>query len=482
MLERIFAMTSDVPDYLNVVRAAISDQTIGPDSRKNGWILLPRLIVQAQQYEHPPCLFCCSAPDLASVISRLPLLPPPPRAPDREPGFAISGAAEIRLCEGWGGNGCRVMWFSGCSREVKFEASTDMLRSRARRKNKGFSMRSLLRLFSAFCKPKMLLAVENVCLRQQLAVLGRQHPHPRISDKDRRFWILMSRWFAGWRECLVVVKPETVLAWHRKGWRYYWRWKSRRRPAGRKRIPLEVRQLIRRMAQENPLWGQVRIMGELLKLGYAVSPRTVRKYLRRPWSGRPSPHWREFLNQHAKDIWACDFLTVRTLTFQALYVYFLIRHDTREIVHIRVTRHPTAAWAAQQVVNACLESKPPKFLIRDRDSIYGAEFSRRTGSLGILEIRTPVRAPKANAVAERFVGTLRRECLNHVFIFNERQLQKLLAEFADYYNHQRPHRSLALRPPCPLPEAASLVATGSPPRVIAEPVLGGLHHVYRIAA
>lgn len=343
-------------------------------------------------------------------------------------------------------------------------------------------MRRLARLLIACCRPRMALAVENLCLRQQLAVLRRQHPHPTLRDRDRRFWIWMSRWFSGWRECVVIVRPETVLEWHRRGGRAYWRWTCTRRKPGRRRIPLAVRQLIRRMAEENPLWGQVRIMGELLKLGCVVSPRTVRKYMRRPWIGTPSPRWREFLTQHARDIWACDFLTVRTLTFQTLYVFFLIRHDTREIVHARVTRQPTAVWTGQQIVNACFEREPPRYLIRDRDSIFGNEFGRRMKSLGVREIKTPVRSPKANAVAERFVGTSRRECLDHVFVFNERHLQKLLAEFVDYYNRQRPHRSLDLRPPCPDPATPSTVATGPPHRVVAEPVLGGLHHVYRRAA
>ena len=171
-------------------------------------------------------------------------------------------------------------------------------------------------------KPRAVLIAENLCLRQQVAVLSRKQKRPPLHDSDRRFWILMYRWFPRWRQCLVIVQPETVLGWHAKGWRYYWRWTSRRRRTGRKRIPLELRQLIRRMAHENRLWGQARIMVELLKLGYVVSPRTVRKYMRRPWTGTPSPRWREFLKQHAKDIWACDFLTVRTLTFQTLYVFF----------------------------------------------------------------------------------------------------------------------------------------------------------------
>lgn len=339
-------------------------------------------------------------------------------------------------------------------------------------------MRWLFVLLLAAFKSKTCLAVENLCLRQQLAVAMRKQKRPRLRDGDRQFWILLSRWFPYWREWLVILRPDTVLAWHRQGWLAYWRWKSRKRQAGRRRISLELRQLIRRMAQDNPLWGQVRIMAELLKLGYTVSPRTVRKYMRRPWNGTPSPRWKDFLRQHAKDIWACDFLAVRTLTFQTLYVFFLIHHASREVVHIRVTRHPTALWAGQQLVNACFEREPPKYLIRDRDSIYGHEFRQKVRALGIREILTPVRAPKANARAERFVGTLRRECLDHAFIFNERHLQKIVDEFVVYYNQQRPHRSLAHRPPCPVS-----VSTDPPHgSVIAESVLGGLHHVYRRAA
>jgi putative transposase len=326
------------------------------------------------------------------------------------------------------------------------------------------------------------LVAENLCLRQQLAVLQRQRPHPPLKDHDRRFWILMSGWLPRWQECLLIVKPETVLGWHRQGWRYYWRRRSQQRRVGRKRIPLPLRQLIQRMAGENPLWGQVRIWGELLKLGFVVSPRTVRRYMRRPWNGIPSPRWKDFLHQHATDIWACDFCCVRTLTFQTLYVFFLIHHATREIVHVRVTLHPTAVWTGQQLVNACFEHEPPKYLIRDRDSIFGAEFSRRVHGLGVREIRTPVRAPKANSIAERFIGTLRRECLDHVFVLNQRHLQKLIDEFVGYYNRHRPHRSLNHRPPCPAAGAVSSNSTGPPAAILAEPVLGGLHHVYRKAA
>src|SRR5713226_1641451 len=343
-------------------------------------------------------------------------------------------------------------------------------------------MRWVIDAVIALFKPRWQLVAEIVCLRQQLIVLQRQSKRPIFRNQDRRFWILMCCCFAAWRDCLLIVKPQTALRWHARGWRAYWRWRSRARMAGRKRIALEVRTLICRMTRENPLWGQMRIMAELLKLGYLVSPRTVRKYMRRPWNGQPSPGWKVFLKEHAQDLWACDFLCVRTLSFQTLYVFFVIRHFNREIVHLRVTRHSTTMWTGQQLVNACYDRDPPKFLIRDRDGIYGLEFTRKAQSLGLQQIRTPVRAPKANAIAERFVGTLRRECLDHVLILNERHLQKTVVEFAAYYNTHRPHRSLELKPPRPEPETASSYSAAPPLRIIAEPVLGGLHHVYRRAA
>ncbi len=339
-------------------------------------------------------------------------------------------------------------------------------------------MRWIICAVIALFKPRWRLVAEIVCLRQQLIVLERQRKRPVLQNKDRRFWILMCHGFYAWCHCLLIVKPESVLRWHARGWRAYWRWKSRAARSGRKQTPLEARALIRRMARENPLWGQIRICAELLKLGYVLSPRTVKKYLRRPRNGTPSPRWGEFLTQHANDLWACDFLCVRTLSFQTLYVFFLIRHASREIVHLRATAHPTAQWTAQQLTNACSDREPPQYLIHDRDGIYGLEFTRKARSLGLQQIRTPVRAPKANAIAERFVGTLRRECLDHVLVFNERHLQKTVIEFAAYYNHHRPHRSLALHPPCAL-----ATALGPPTgEVLADPVLGGLHHVYRRAA
>ena len=198
------------------------------------------------------------------------------------------------------------------------------------------------------------MIAENLCLRQQLLVLQRRHPRPRLSNADRRFWILASRWLGGWRKSLVIVTPETVLSWQRLGWRAYWTWRSSRRArGGRPAIAGELQALIRRMSTENALWGQKRIQAELARLGFKVSARTVAKYMRARNNRGPSPGWREFLKRHAPDIWACDFFCVRTVLFQTFHVFFVVRHANREILHAEVTRHPTADWAAQQIVECC---------------------------------------------------------------------------------------------------------------------------------
>jgi hypothetical protein len=244
---------------------------------------------------------------------------------------------------------------------------------------------------AAVFKPKARLIAENLCLRQQLVVLKRRQKRPSLRDRDRRFWVVASRCFDGWREMLLIIQPETVLRWHRKGWRAYWRWRSRqRRGGGRRRIPLELRELIRRMASENPLWGQQRIQGELAGLGFTICARTVAKYMRRPWNGQPSPNWRQFLTHHAKEIWACDLFTVQTIWFRTLYVFLVIHHSSRAIVHARVTANPTAEWLAQQMTEACDPDRdPPRYLIHDRDGSYGAAFNRRVRSLGITRFGRP---------------------------------------------------------------------------------------------
>ncbi len=229
------------------------------------------------------------------------------------------------------------------------------------------------------------------------------------------------------------------------------------------------------MAQENPLWGSERIRGELLKLGIAVSNRSIRRYRRRPPGQPPSQTWRTFLANHAHAIWAADLFVVQTLTFKTLYVLVFIAHGRRELVHPAVTAHPTAAWVWRQLVEATPWGRRPRHLLRDRDAVYGGDFRKRAKTLGIETVLTPVQAPRANAVTERVIGTLRRECLDHVIPLNEAHLRTLLAQFNGYYNRERPHRTLHLE--TPQPAARSPIGA-----VLARPVLGGLHHAYARAA
>ncbi len=273
-----------------------------------------------------------------------------------------------------------------------------------------------------------------------------------------------------------MVEPDTVVRWHRSAWRAYWRWRSRG-GSGRPRIPAELQQLIVRMATENPRWGAARIVGELRALGFEVSARTVSRYRQQALRRPPSQSWRTFLRNHAPSIWAADLFTVQTLTFRTLYVFVVIDHGRRRIRHWNVTRHPNASWIWQQMIEATAWGQQPGFLIRDRDRSYGGDFIARARRIGIETILTPVRAPNANAIAERVIGTLRRECLDHIIAVNERHLRRLLYEYVEHYNAMRPHRSLALDSP----EGKPVQRTPSQ-RAVGKPVLGGLHHEYRWAA
>jgi putative transposase len=304
--------------------------------------------------------------------------------------------------------------------------------------------RCLLWAIAAAVRPKVLLIVDNLCLRQQLLILHRRKPRPRLEDADRRFWVLACRWFVGWRTSVLIVKPETVLRWHHHGWRTYWRRRSRGpETPGRRPIAPELRTLIRRMSTENPLWGQRRIQAELARLGFKVAARTVAKYMHPTHRRGPSTTWRSFLRQHGSEIWACDFLCVQTITFRTLYVFFVIHHASRQVLHVHVTPHPTASWTAQQIVECCgWDREPPRYLVHDRDSCYAASFDRRVRNVGIAQLRTPFRSPRANAIAERWVRSVRTECLDHVFIFNERHLQKVLAEYVGYLNPALQHPSI----------------------------------------
>jgi transposase InsO family protein len=340
-------------------------------------------------------------------------------------------------------------------------------------------VRLVLAVLRAACRSRTDLVVENLLLRHQLAVLTRPTRRPRVRFRrlDKLLWVLICRLRHDWRRHLVVVRPETVVRWHRAGWRLYWRWRSRS-AGGRPRLSREVRALIVRMSQENPLWGSERIRGELLKLGIVVSNRSIRRYR---WHGpgpRPSQTWRTFLRNHAHAIWAADLLVVHTLTFKTLYVLLFIAHGRRELVHLAVTAHPTAAWVWRQLVEATPWGRRPKHLIRDRDAVYGQDFRERAKALGIETVLTPIRAPRANAVAERVIGTLRRECLDQVVPVNAAHLRAILTEYSAYYNRDRPHRTLSLDTPQPQNRAG----VGPIRSVRSRPVLGGLHHAYERVA
>ena len=320
------------------------------------------------------------------------------------------------------------------------------------------------------------VTLENVALRYQLVVLQRSVARPKVCRRDRIFLIWLSRLWKGWRSSLVIVQPATVLAWHRQGFRLYWRWKSRTRAVGRPPIDRDIRDLIRRMARENPTWGRRRIQAELRFLGYDVAELTIAKYmpLRSP---RPSSTWRTFLAAHLGEIAAVDFFLVPTLTFRLLFAFVILRHDRRELIHINVTSHPTAIWAARQVIDAFPYELAPKYLLRDRDTIYGDEFTRRIADMGVREVLIAPRAPWQNPYAERLIGSIRRECLDHVIVLNERHLRRLLRAYRAYYNTVRPHQTLGNNSPHP-----RQVQPLTQRRVVALPQLGGLHHRYEHAA
>ena len=314
------------------------------------------------------------------------------------------------------------------------------------------------------------LATENLALRQQLAVMKYQRPRPRLTDADRLFWVVLSRIWSGWQDSLHVVQPETVLRWHRQGFRYYWRWKSRHR--GRPKADSEIRALIRRMCLANPLWGAPRVHGELLKLGLDVSETTVSKYMVKH-RGPPSQTWRTFLRNHAKELIALDFFTVPTATFRVLFVLVILSHDRRRILHFNVTEHPTAAWTARQLLEACGTDNAPRFLVRDRDAIYGEIFRRQVEALNIQDVPTAPRSPWQNAYAERVIGSIRRECSNHMIVLGERHLRRIISSYVRYYNQTRTHLSLGKDAPEGRRE--------QPPdqgRVIELKRVGGLHHEY----
>jgi putative transposase len=342
-------------------------------------------------------------------------------------------------------------------------------------------------LIALSVRPRRSVEAENLFLRRELALYEERGVNPRRVDAATRVSLaFLSRLF-DWRDALVVVRPDTLIRWHQAGWRLLWRWKAR---PGRPPIPMELRQLIRRMALENPLWGEERIANELLlKLGLRVSPRTVRKYMPKQPPGRPrrDQRWATFLRNHAKVIIACDFFVTVTATFRLLYVFVLIHHGSRRLLHFNVTAHPTAAWTLQQLREAIGFEDTYRCLIHDRDSIFARDLDESIKSLGLRVLKSPPHSPMANAVCDRVIGTIRRECLDWLIPLSESHLRSILKEWVTHYNEARPH--MALGPGVPDPPAGAVLRTNGKSRhhlgaraiVCARSVLGALHHEYSLA-
>jgi putative transposase len=334
---------------------------------------------------------------------------------------------------------------------------------------------ALIAAVRAFLRNRSDLALEVLALRQQVAILKRKRPRPPLTARDRLFWIVLRRTWVRWRDVLLIVKPETVVGWHRAGFRAFWRWRSRPR-SGRPKICSELRHLIQRLAEENPGWGAPKIHCELQKLGFAVSERTVARYLR-PLQRRVDARkrWRAFLENHREAIVAFDFFTVPTLTFAVLYCFFVIEHRRRKILHFNVTRHPTADWVVQQLREAFPDAGPYRYTILDRDSIFAGEVIAFLKATGLTAKRTSVQAPWQNGIAERWIGSCRRELLDHVIALNEPHLRRIIRDYIWYHQEDRIHDSLEKDTPNRRPVEPRPTADAA---VISLPRLGGLHYRY----
>jgi putative transposase len=332
---------------------------------------------------------------------------------------------------------------------------------------------SLLATLRSVLRVRAELALENLALRQQLAAMHQSTPRPRLRPTDRAFWLLLSRIWSRRTDTLVVVKPDTVVRWHRAGFRLFWRWKSRSRTLAEGDISTEVKQLIRRMAEANLTWGAPKIHGELLKLGVVVSERSVSRFMPTEPRKPPSQTWRTFLDNHLTSLASIDFFAVPIATFRVLFVFFILRHDRRRVVHFNITEHPGAAWTAQQIIEAFPEDSGPEYMIRDRDGIYGDRFRGRVEGMGIEEVLTAPHSPWQNPYAERLAGSVRRECLDHVIVLGEHHLHRILKAHFAYYHRSRTH--LSLGKDAPEPRAVQPPSIG---KVVELAEVGGLHHRY----
>jgi len=288
-------------------------------------------------------------------------------------------------------------------------------------------LRSLLSFCLSLFKSHTQLHLEVLFLRKQLEIVARSSPKLKIGHTDRFFMGFLTGLYDSWRGALLIVQPETVICWHRESFRVFWQWKSRS-GGGRPKIPQEQMDLIRQMATDNPLWGALRIHGELLKLGFDISESTVLRYMPKKAPRTSRQRWKTFLKNHASQMVSVDFFAVSTISFRLLYVLVFLSHDRRRIIHFNVTANPTAHWCAQQLRNAFCDHEPPRFLLRDRDAKFGEMFTDTVTALGIDPLLTAYKSPWQNGYAERLIVSIRRECLDHLIILNETHLREILQE------------------------------------------------------
>jgi len=331
---------------------------------------------------------------------------------------------------------------------------------------------ALIAWIASTFRSRAAMQVEILALRHQLAIYKQAQTRPRLRPGDRILWSWLARFWSGWQDGLIIVQPATVIAWQRRRFRDHWRKLSRSGKPGRPTVPKDVRDLIRRMSTANPLWGSPRILGELRKIGIDLAKSTVEKYMprrRKP----PSPTWMTFLRNHMTETVAVDFFVVPTVTFEILFVFLVLAHDRRRVLHFNVTANPSAEWTAQQIVEAFPWDDVPRFLLRDRDSIYGGRSKRRVANMAIEEEVIARQSPWQNPYCERLIGSIRRECLDHIIVLNERHLKKILRSYFRYYHGWRTHQSLEMDASDGRPVQSRDSGT-----VVEFPAVGGLHHHY----
>jgi putative transposase len=348
----------------------------------------------------------------------------------------------------------------------------DWLQERVKHWIKPATSVLLVGILSDLTRSRTDLVVENALLRQQLIALKRQLTRPQLTNPERFRLVFLSHFTAFWKQALHIVQPDTLLRWHRELFQFYWR----RRSQGKPKITPETIALIQEMAKENRLWGAERIRGELIKLGIEVSKRTVQRYMpKEKKTGSSSQNWATFLKNQASGIWACDFTVVYDWLFRQWYIFVVMELKTRRIIHTGVTKYPTDKWTAQQLREATPWGQGPKYLIRDRDRKYATHFSAVADATGIKELKTPYRTPQANGVCERFMGSLRRECMDHILIHDDKHLRRMVTEYAAYFNQERPHQGIEQRIPDQYDQTRSKPTSG---RITSKTILGGLHHSY----